>query len=214
MVPIILDGDNAWEYYPHSGREFLRRFYDALSNDPGIEAVTVTEAIARHQNCSYLNSLVPGSWINANFNVWIGAPEDNKAWDYLYRARNYYTENAASASEEQRNLAFAEILIAEGSDWNWWYGPEHGSENRPEFDQLYRDHLINVYRALGLVPPEALSRSILRIEQSGEIHDSPRNPIHVTLDGEITSYFEWMGDRKSTRLNSSHSSPSRMPSSA
>src|SRR5215470_13100989 len=75
MVPIILDGENAWEYYPRSGREFLRRFYDGLQNDPGIEAVTVSEAIARHQNVSTLNSLVPGSWINANFNVWIGAPE-------------------------------------------------------------------------------------------------------------------------------------------
>jgi hypothetical protein len=85
------------------------------------------------------------------------------------------------------------LLIAEGSDWNWWYGPEHGSDNRPEFDQLYRDHLMNVYRALGLVPPEALSRSILHVEHSGEIHDTPRNSIHVTLDGEVTSYFEWMG---------------------
>ena len=83
VVPIILDGENAWEYYPRSGREFLRRFYDALQRDPGIEAVTVTEAIARQQSKRTLKSLVPGSWINANFNVWIGAPEDNKAWDYL-----------------------------------------------------------------------------------------------------------------------------------
>ena len=33
---------------------------------------------------------MPGSWINANFNVWIGAPEDNKAWDLLSEARDYY----------------------------------------------------------------------------------------------------------------------------
>jgi alpha-amylase/alpha-mannosidase (GH57 family) len=52
VVPIILDGENAWEYYPRSGREFLRRFYDALQKDPGMEAVTVTEAIARHKNAS------------------------------------------------------------------------------------------------------------------------------------------------------------------
>ena len=64
-------------------REFLRRFYDALQKEPGMEAVTVSEAIARHKNIAPLKSLVPGSWINANFNVWIGAPEDNKAWDYL-----------------------------------------------------------------------------------------------------------------------------------
>ena len=34
VVPIILDGENAWEYYPQSGREFLRRFYDALAERP------------------------------------------------------------------------------------------------------------------------------------------------------------------------------------
>ena len=85
MVPIILDGENAWEYYPQSGRDFLRRVYDALQRDPEIEAVTVSEAIARQSSFPRLTSLVPGSWINANFNVWIGAPEDNRAWDYLAR---------------------------------------------------------------------------------------------------------------------------------
>ncbi|MGC2245109.1 MAG: glycoside hydrolase family 57 protein, partial [Terriglobales bacterium] len=106
MVPIILDGENAWEYYPRSGREFLRRFYDALQREPAVEAVTVTEAIARHKNKAQLKSLVPGSWINANFNVWIGAPEDNKAWDYLYEAREFYAHNAAGTTDAQRKLAW------------------------------------------------------------------------------------------------------------
>ncbi len=148
VVPIILDGENAWEYYPQSGREFLRRFYDGLQREPDIEAVTVSEAIARHKNFAKLTSLVPGSWIHANFNVWIGAPEDNRAWDYLYHARNFYAQAAGGASEAQRKLAFEEILIAEGSDWNWWYGPEHHSANDQEFDELYRKHLSNVYQAL------------------------------------------------------------------
>jgi len=84
------------------------------------------------------------------------------------------------------------LLIAEGSDWCWWYGPEHGSDNRPEFDQLFREHLSNVYRALGLAPPDALSQPILEA-QPGEFHEPPANPLHVTLDGEVTSPFEWMG---------------------
>ena len=135
VVSVILDGENAWEYYPKSGRDFLRRFYDALQREGGLEAVTVSEAISRHRNVSPLKSLVPGSWINANFNVWIGAPEDNRAWDYLHHAREFYAQNSARASEAQRKLAFEEILIAEGSDWNWWYGPEHhsGGEVRPAF---------------------------------------------------------------------------------
>jgi alpha-amylase/alpha-mannosidase (GH57 family) len=122
--------------------------------------VTVSEAIARHHNVSPLKSLVPGSWINANFNVWIGAPEDNRAWDYLYHAREFYAQNAARASEAQRKLAFEEILIAEGSDWNWWYGPEHHSANDRDFDELYRKHLSNVYQALGATPPDYLAQPI------------------------------------------------------
>src|SRR5579862_7310853 len=145
VVSVILDGENAWEYYSKSGREFLRRFYDALQHESGLEAVTVSEAITRQQNFNTLKTLVPGSWINANFNVWIGAPEDNLAWDYLYRSREFYSENAPHATEAQRQLAYEELLIAEGSDWNWWYGPEHHSANDRDFDELYRKHLSNIY---------------------------------------------------------------------
>jgi len=66
VVSIILDGENAWENYPKSGREFLRRFYDGLQREAGVEAVTVSEAIARHKDFGKMTSLVPGSWINAN----------------------------------------------------------------------------------------------------------------------------------------------------
>ena len=197
MVPIILDGENAWEYYARSGREFLRRFYDGLAKDSQIEAVTVSEAIARHQNCGYMNSLTPGSWINANFNVWIGAPEDNKAWDYLYHARNLYAETAASATEEQRKLAFEELLIAEGSDWNWWYGPEHHSANDRDFDELYRKHLSNVYQALGRTPPDYLAQPIAGIEVRPSF--TPQSAyIHPRVSGDMVRYFEWMGAARYT----------------
>ena len=197
MVPIILDGENAWEYYPKSGREFLRRFYDALQNDSGIEAVTVTEAIARHKNVGHLKSLVPGSWINANFNVWIGAPEDNKAWDYLYHARNFYAQAAPGATEEQCDLAFEEIMIAEGSDWNWWYGPEHHSANDSDFDELYRKHLSNVYQALGGIPPDYLAQPIAG--GSARPMFTPQTAyIHPEISGDMVRYFEWMGAARYT----------------
>src|SRR5208283_1254540 len=131
VVSIILDGENAWEYYPKSGREFLRRFYDALQRDSQIEPVTISEAIARHKENDFgsLQRLVPGSWINANLDVWIGSPEDNRSWDLLAEARDYYERHSHRVSAEQRKLAWEELLIAEGSDWNWWYGPEHHSAN-------------------------------------------------------------------------------------
>jgi alpha-amylase/alpha-mannosidase (GH57 family) len=192
VVPIILDGENAWEYYPHSGREFLRRFYDALQKEPGMEAVTVTEAIARHKTVAPLKSVVPGSWINANFNVWIGAPEDNKAWDYLYHARNFYAQAAPGAVERQRKLAFEEIMIAEGSDWNWWYGPEHHSANDRDFDELYRKHLSNVYQALGGNPPDYLAQPITR-GAARPLFAPQTAYIHPRVAGDRMRYFEWMG---------------------
>jgi alpha-amylase/alpha-mannosidase (GH57 family) len=192
MVPIILDGENAWEYYPNSGREFLRRFYEALQNDPSMEAVTVSEAIARHKNTSTLKTLVPGSWINANFNVWIGAPEDNKAWDYLYHARNFYAQAAPAATEKQRKLAYEEILIAEGSDWNWWYGPEHHSANDRDFDELYRKHLANVYQALGATPPDYLLQPISG-EAARPALTAQSAYIHPRITGDMVRYFDWMG---------------------
>jgi alpha-amylase/alpha-mannosidase (GH57 family) len=197
LVSIILDGENAWEYYQHSGREFLRRFYQALQDDPGIEAVTVSEGIERHRNASPLTSLVPGSWISANFNVWIGAPEDNRAWDYLYQARNFYSQSAAGAKEEQRKLAFEELLIAEGSDWNWWYGPEHHSANDRDFDELYRKHLSNVYQALGGTPPDYLAQPIA----GGLVRPSftPQSAyIRPRIAGDMVRYFEWMGAARYT----------------
>jgi hypothetical protein len=170
----------------------LRRFYDALQNSSGIEAVTVSEAMERHQNFHSLGSIAPGSWINANFNVWIGAPEDNKAWDYLHAAREFYEQNAPGATEEQRKLAYEEILIAEGSDWNWWYGPEHHSANDRDFDELYRKHLANVYHALGAMPPDYLVQPITA-SAGRPAFIAQTNFIRPRIDGEITRYFEWMG---------------------
>jgi alpha-amylase/alpha-mannosidase (GH57 family) len=190
-VPIILDGENAWEYYYQNGRPFLRELYRRISNSLDMVALTVSEAL-KLDNPRPLDHIFPGSWINANFDVWIGAQEDNKAWEYLLRARQKYDEAASSVSEDNRRLAFEELMIAEGSDWCWWYGPEHQSENRREFDELYRQHLSNVYRALNLPVPDELTHPILTT-YSADLHEPPANPIHPVIDGEVTSYFEWMG---------------------
>ena len=191
LVPIILDGENAWEYYYYNGRPFLRELYRRISESSDLAALTVSDALQRDQPRS-LDHIFPGSWINANFDIWIGAQEDNKAWEYLLRARQKYDEAAPAVDESARQLAHQELMIAEGSDWCWWYGPEHQSENRPEFDELYRSHLMNVYRALHLRPPEELSRPLL-MQQVTALHEPPINSIQPVIDGEISSYFEWMG---------------------
>ncbi|MCU1306873.1 MAG: glycoside hydrolase, family 57 [Acidobacteriaceae bacterium] len=194
IVPVILDGENAWEFFPKSGREFLRHLYRAIQADPQLEALTISEAIERHQPDDFgtLSHLVPGSWINSNFNVWIGAPEDNRAWDYLTAARDFFSANASAVSPEQRDLAHEELLIAEGSDWNWWYGPEHHSANDADFDELYRKHLSNVYQALGSAPPEYLAQPISR-SQAGARFVEQTAYVTPRIDGEATGYFDWIG---------------------
>ncbi len=195
LVPIILDGENAWEYYDKNGRPFLSELYRRISQDPHMAAVTVSEAM-RHITPAPLDHIFPGSWINANFDVWIGAEEDNRSWDYLLRARRTYDqvvlEGGHNLSAAKLQLAHEELLIAEGSDWNWWYGPEHESANGPEFDRLYRAHLANVYRALNIEPPAELSRPILKVALP-ESHDLPTGPVQAVIDGEVSSYFEWLG---------------------
>jgi len=190
LVPIILDGENAWEYYDRNGRPFLRDLYQRIAEDPQMWAVTVSEALDKMEP-EPLSHIFPGSWINANFDVWIGAEEDNQAWSQLLRARQAF-EAAGHVPEDRKRLAYEELLIAEGSDWCWWYGPEHDSANRAEFDQLYRSHLANIYRFLNLSPPEELSRPILRIAEKA-VQELPSGPIKPVIDGEITSYFEWLG---------------------
>jgi hypothetical protein len=190
LVPIILDGENAWEYYDHNGRPFFRELYSRIQNDSSMEAITVSEAFQRVE-AEPMGHIFPGSWINANFDVWIGAEEDNKSWQLLLEARRAY-EEAANVPEDRRRQALEELLIAEGSDWNWWYGPEHSSENRVEFDQIYREHLANVYRALGIAAPDELSEPILRLAVE-EIHTPPLGYVRAQVNGVIDSYFEWLG---------------------
>jgi hypothetical protein len=174
----------------------LRAIYGALAADPEVECLTMSEAIARtpHGHYGRLEHLVPGSWINSNFNVWIGAPEDNRSWDHLSAARDFFAErsNSSDISADKRQLALEELLISEGSDWNWWYGPEHHSANDPEFDALYRQHLSNIYQTLGAAPPEALAQPIFTGKGAVKFNEQTAF-IHPQIDGEHFGYFDWLG---------------------
>ena len=193
VVSIILDGENAWEFFPGNGREFLKEFYGLLAADPDLQAVTASEAMVLAEQGS-LKHVVPGSWINANFDVWIGAEEDNRAWDLLADARDFFAKNYTNPtlSPEAIKMAQEELWIAEGSDWNWWYGPEHSTSNDEQFDHLYRTHLSNIYRLLDGCPPDALAAPIKRIK-AWDVATPPSGLMEATIDGKVTSYFEWLG---------------------
>ena len=160
LVPIILDGENAWEYYPHSGREFLRRFYDALQREPGMEAVTVSEAIARHKEHGAAAVAGAGFVDQRQLQRVDWSARRQQGLGLSLPCAQFLRAGCSEATEKQRKLAFEELLIGEGSDWNWWYGPEHHSANDRDFDELYRKHLSNVYQALGGTPPDYLAQPI------------------------------------------------------
>jgi hypothetical protein len=170
--------------------------YGRIQADSGMDAITVREAFERMAP-EPLTHIFPGSWINANFDVWIGAEEDNKSWRLLLDARRAFEEarngaQARNVSADQLQRAREEIFIAEGSDWNWWYGPEHETANAIEFDQIYREHLANVYRALGVPTPPELSLPILKIWKEEPV-TPPLGFISPKINGLVDSYFEWLG---------------------
>jgi alpha-amylase/alpha-mannosidase (GH57 family) len=199
-VCLFLDGENAWEYYPGNGREFLREFYTRIVKDQDFRALTASEAIAATKEAPVTPGIFPASWINANFDVWIGHEEDVAAWELLWDARQAYA-NAADARKQYRGdaptetalmVAYESLLAAEGSDWCWWFGPEHSTANDAEFDALYRKHLTSVYLALGQVAPEELAKPIKRRPEHA-LQVPPTGFLTVKVDGRDTSYFEWLG---------------------
>ena len=191
VVPIILDGENAWEHYEGQGRPFLRALYGALAAHPELTTVTMTEATAGP--LTPLNGIFPGSWINADFYVWIGHADDHRAWGQLADARQALEAPGPSATPEGIARAREELYIAEGSDWFWWYGDDHSSEHDLEFDDLFRRHLRNIYRGLDKPVPEELFLTNITTEPPRLTVHPPMGFIQPSMDGEVSSYFEWVG---------------------
>ncbi len=199
-ICLFLDGENAWEYYPGNGRAFLREFYGRIQSDEDFRALTASEAIAAAGEIPKTGGIFPASWINANFDVWIGHSEDVAAWELLWDARDAYGRvvdarkkgRPDASSETALKEAHESLLAAEGSDWCWWFGPEHSTANDAEFDALYRKHVPGIYLALGHVAPEELAKPIKRKPEHA-LQLAPTGPLNITVDGRDTSYFEWLG---------------------
>ena len=190
-VFVILDGENAWEHYEGQGRPFLRALYARLGQHPGITTVTMAEACAAA--VERLPTIHPGSWINADFYIWIGHADDRRAWGQLSRARLALEHASGVASAETLAAAREELLIAEGSDWCWWYGDDHHSDHDREFDDLFRRHVRNVYRALGLPIPEDLFVTNITTMPPKVSLQPPTGWTTPEIDGRESSYFEWLG---------------------
>ncbi len=161
VVSIIMDGENAWEYYPENGHFFLDSLYKNLSRHPALKTrrfAGLDHGIREER----LNALVSGSWVYGSFSTWIGSPDKNHAWDMLIEAKMAYDEVMASGRLEpsQAELVERQLGICESSDWFWWFGDYNAADSVNDFDRLFRLQLKNLYELLGLVPPPSLDHPV------------------------------------------------------
>jgi alpha-amylase/alpha-mannosidase (GH57 family) len=198
LVSIILDGENPWEHYPHGGREFLDRLYEALDHhERDVEGVLLSARLAQSPPTDRLPRLHAGSWIESNFRIWIGHEEDRAAWEVLGAVRRLWEEaRARGVDAAALARAYDELLIAEGSDWFWWFGDDFVTESAAEFDALFRDRLRAACRHIGAEPPLALRSPISRLAREevatagGNVPDALLHPV---IDGHAPLYGEWSG---------------------
>jgi alpha-amylase/alpha-mannosidase (GH57 family) len=188
-VGVFVDGENAWEHFEANGRTFLRAFYGLLSEHPEVRTVTMSDATAGARDT--LDRLAPGSWAGGDFSIWIGHADDRRAWSELADARRTLDEARAEVAPRVHEQALEHAFIAEGSDWFWWYGDDHSSDQDLEFDILFRSHVRRIYEILGRpVPDQLFVTNITAGVKQLEIVQ-PTGPLQVSLDGRVTSEGEW-----------------------
>ncbi len=149
LVTVLLDGENAWEYYPNDGKDFLNEMYRLLSEAENLRTVTPSEYLAMTGEPRAIENLWPGSWINADFSTWIGEDEENQAWEYLLATRQALADAEDSLDAATYQAALDLMYIAEGSDWFWWYGADQNSGNDGSFDEQFRGYLRQIYELIG-----------------------------------------------------------------
>lgn len=193
MIPIVLDGENPWEYYENSGKEFLKLLFKEIENNKDMEAITISNGISKFNKIQELKTIHSGSWINANYKIWIGHSETNKAWTYLLRVRQFYEKEKDNFEEEIKNKAFKEIMIAEGSDWFWWFGDDFTIKDKDKFDLLFREHLSNVFNIFKKPVPVFLKNPISNESTELENLTYPLIKINPQLTGKKQSFFNWVG---------------------
>jgi alpha-amylase/alpha-mannosidase (GH57 family) len=195
LIPLILDGENAWETFRDGGESFLRALYSGIeAASDRLRSCTIEDYFQRNPPRKSLTTLHTGSWICGNFDIWIGEDEENRAWDLLGQTRTFLQSqiDAGGLSDADRERALQEIYAAEGSDWFWWYGPDFSTENDDLFDELFRQHLKNVYAICGEPAPAALEAPITRA-RAAHVYRMPESLIEPEIDGTLSSYFEWLG---------------------
>lgn len=192
LLTIAMDGENCWENYAEDGAAFLKNIYAMIEEDETLETVLISEHIKKEKHHKELKKIHSGSWINRNFQLWVGEPVKNLAWSYLKRVKKDFDEFVkANPKDKSIPLAHREIMIAEGSDWFWWYGEPNDSGQDHIFDYLFRERLKNTYRYLRLEIPKSLDLPLISLFSKPSRY--PQNTISPKIDGlEDSDDEEWL----------------------
>lgn len=191
-VFIIVDGENAWEFYENNGLDFFTSMYTVLSAAIWCKTVTMDE-VAAFKNHSLLEHISPGSWIHGTFDTWVGNSEKNRAWELIFQTQNDVMHHKEDLSDEVKEEMRYHLLASECSDWFWWYGDDHSTDFAYEFDTLFREHLIRVYTLMGSSIPLTLLEPIHSDVPKKPFWIKPSNAISPLINGKKSSFFEWMG---------------------
>lgn len=161
VVSIILDGENAWEYYPENGYHFLKALYQQLGTHPNIQLTTFSEYLAGKPVLKPLSKVVAGSWVYGTFSTWIGSADKNRGWEMLADVKRAVDRQLTSKaySDEQREKIETQLAVCEGSDWFWWFGDYNPADTVSDFESLFRAQLASLYMLLGAEPPAYLTES-------------------------------------------------------
>jgi alpha-amylase/alpha-mannosidase (GH57 family) len=221
LITIALDGENAWEYYPHDGRDFLHFLYEGLAADPAIRCVTISEHLKEYPAETPLDWLHTGSWIGGDLRTWSGDLGHNAAWDLLHDARDLAaaarraaagvqaqagdaggpagasdaapgraSSGGAAGAAGAAEAAWHHIMVAEGSDWFWWFGEHHHTELDYVWDLEFRQHLQEVYLRLGQPVPIRLYLPVFAVGPVTRLV-LPLGTISPEVNGRITDEDGW-----------------------
>jgi alpha-amylase/alpha-mannosidase (GH57 family) len=156
VVSLILDGENAWEYYPENGFYFLSVLYQRLAASPYLKLTTFSECLKQPVPKATLPMLVAGSWVYGTFSTWIGDRDKNRGWEMLIEAKRAFDKTIDKLGMKNRAAAERQLAICEGSDWFWWFGDYNPSHSVSDFERLFRLQLATLYHLLGVEPPDYL----------------------------------------------------------
>ena len=151
VITIVMDGENAWEYYDNNGVEFLETIYSNIEKSTILET-DLPSRFLPHLKIKHLERLSSGSWINNDFGVWVGNAKNNHYWEVMCRIKEMIDQPNVPADKKAKAMEYFHLL--EGSDWYWWNTFE---DYVGEFKNIFSGYVEEIFKLLGKKPSSFIS---------------------------------------------------------